>query len=103
MSGPGQGLVPGAYPGTAGTRWSGWERVGERFLPRPLTRLRDQAFELVTPGRTSSLGAEFLTGEFIEQRRLVVFRGPLQEPIGECVDGVPADLAIAEMRLTARR
>ncbi len=50
--------------------------------------------------RTDQLrGAEFLTGELIEQRRLVVFQGPLQEPIGERMDVVPADLAIAEMRL----
>jgi hypothetical protein len=45
------------------------------------------------------LGAEFLTGELIEQRRLVVFQGPLQEPIGQRADVVPVDLAIAEMRL----
>src|SRR5215471_5202058 len=52
---------------------------------------------------TSLRGAEFLAGELIEQRRLIVFQGALQEPIGECVDVVLADLAIAEMRLDSEK
>src|SRR6267143_1589270 len=69
------------------------------FFLRPLTRLRDEALE---PGHARPhklLGTEFLTGEFIEQGRFIVFQGPIEEPSRQSVKVVLIDLAIAEMRL----